>query len=331
MQPIGRSRGEPLDKLYDAVVQFVAMESATTRSYQQLHHDALAALHRICSAVLDCEDAGCERADIIRVLEPVRRIHSRSPFVRRLQSWPRGYPGDFETVEYIHRAENGAPESTIERHCEAYSLNFPIAQQHRNKIRHQANAIVKTLIARRRPRILAMACGGCPDFREVLPHLERSRAELWLNDADPSALEFARKRLATIGARLHFEEGNALQLMRRWARGPAFHLILAGGLFDYLQERHAIFLIANAWKLLSRRGGTFFLTNIAAGNPYRALIEYVGDWFLIERSEPELRDLIERAGVPRDAVSIRLDETRLAWLVEMTKSFGDLPRPRDRY
>jgi len=309
-----------LDRLDDAVSEFVAMEAATTRSYQQLHHDALSALHRICSAVLDCEDAGCGREVIVGVLEPVRRIHSRSPFVRRLQSWPRGYPGDYETVEYIHRAENSAPESTIERHCEAYSLNFPIAQQHRNKIRHQANAIVRTLITRRRPRILALACGGCPDFREVLPQLERSRAEVWLNDADPSALEFAGRRLATIGERLHFEPGNALQLMRRWMRGPEFHLILAGGLFDYLQERQAVFLIANAWKLLSRRGGTFFFTNIAAGNPYRPLIEYVGDWFLIERSKQELLDLIEYAGVPRGAVSIRLDETHLAWLVDITRT-----------
>ena len=308
-----------LDRLDDAVAEFVAMEAATTRSYQQLHHDALSALHRICSAVLDCEDAGCGRDAIVGVLEPVRRIHSRSPFVRRLQSWPRGYPGDYETVEYIHLAENAAPESTIERHCEAYSLNFPNAQQHRNKIRHQSNAIVRTLIARRRPRILAMACGGCPDFREVLPHLERSRAEVWLNDADPSALEFAGRRLATIADRLHFEPGNAVQLMRRWMRGPEFHLILAGGLFDYLHERHAVFLISNAWKLLSRRGGTFFFTNIAAGNPYRPLIEYVGDWFLIERTKQELLDLIDQAGVPRDTISIRLDETHLAWLVEITR------------
>jgi extracellular factor (EF) 3-hydroxypalmitic acid methyl ester biosynthesis protein len=307
-----------LERLDDAVSDFVAIEAATTRSYQQLHHDALSVLHRICSAVLDCEEAGGEREEIVSVLEPVRRIHSRSPFVRRLQSWPRGYPGDYETVEYIHRGENGAPESTIERHCEAYSLNFPIAQQHRNKIRHQSNAIVQTLIERRRPRILAMACGGCPDFREVLPQLERSRAELWLNDADPSALEFASKRMAAIGDRLHFEPGNALQLMRRWMRGPSFHLILAGGLFDYLQERHAVFLIENAWKLLSR-GGTFFFTNIATGNPYRALIEYVGDWFLIERSRQELLDLVEQAGVPRGAVSIRLDESHLAWLVEITR------------
>jgi len=316
----GECSATALDQLDDAVSDFVSIEAASTRSYQQLHHDALSALHRICSAVLDCEEAGCTRDEIVRVLEPVRRIHSRSPFVKRLQSWPRGYPGDYETVEYIHRAENAAPESTIERHCEAYSLNFPIAQQHRNKIRHQSNAIVRALIARRRPRILAIACGGCPDFREVLPQLERSRAEVWLNDADPSALEFAARRLASIGERLHFEPGNVIQLVRRWMRGPAFHLILAGGLFDYLKDNWAVFLIANAWKLLSRRGGTFFFTNIAAGNPYRPLIEYVGDWFLIERSKQELLDLIDRAGVPREAVSIRLDETHLAWLVEITRA-----------
>jgi hypothetical protein len=63
--------GRPLDRLEYVVTQFVAIECATTRSYQQLHHDALSALHCICAAVLDCEDVGCERDDIVGVLEPV--------------------------------------------------------------------------------------------------------------------------------------------------------------------------------------------------------------------------------------------------------------------
>ena len=46
----------------------------------------------------------------------------------------------------------------------------------------------------------------------------------------------------------------------------------------------------------SKRFATF--TNIAAGNPYRCLIEYMGDWFLIERSESDLLRLCSAANVP---------------------------------
>jgi hypothetical protein len=46
---------------------------------------------------------------ILQLVARAREVHARSPFVRRLQSWPRGYPGDFETVEYLLSQEVMAP------------------------------------------------------------------------------------------------------------------------------------------------------------------------------------------------------------------------------
>ena len=57
----------------------------------------------------------------MRVLDPVRQIHPRSDFVRRLQD----YTGNFETVEYPPRRP----------------LTCSIAQQHRNKVQPQAARI----------------------------------------------------------------------------------------------------------------------------------------------------------------------------------------------
>jgi hypothetical protein len=62
-----------------------------------------------------------------------------------------------------------------------------------------------------------------------------------------------------------------------------------------------------------------YLTNIANGNPYRPLIEYFGDWFLIERTEEDIYAYCHRVGIPRRAVSITRDETGLALLIEVTK------------
>lgn len=39
-------------------------------------------------------------------------LHSRSPFISRLQSWPRGYPGDFETIESLVQQINRATPGT---------------------------------------------------------------------------------------------------------------------------------------------------------------------------------------------------------------------------
>ena len=305
-----------LEELEAAAADFVALDQRRWPGYEHLHHAALAAVHAICLAVLRCEESGCTREEIVDVLEPVRAIHSRSPFVARLQRWPRGYPGDFETVEYICRGENCAPDATLEQHCETYSLNFPIAQQHRNKVWHQSRRIADAVLRNDRARILALACGGCPDFRKVLPLLRRTEAELHLNDSDPEALAFAARELAPVVDRCVFIPGNAVKIARRLRGGVPFDLILAGGLFDYLPDRHAGYLLEQTYAQLAP-GGTLFFTNIAEGNPYRPLIEYVGDWFLIERSREMLLELTDAAGIPRDAVLIERDETGLAYLIEI--------------
>ena len=116
---------------------------------------------------------------------------------------------------------------------------------------------------------------------------------------------------------MHLRPGNALKVVRKTAQlGAIFDLVLAGGLFDYLPDRQAAYLIQHACSLL-RRGGTFFFTNIARGNPYRPLIEYFGDWFLIERSEEDVLRLCDEAGVPRGAVEIEREETGLTLLIEI--------------
>lgn len=316
--PDRERRGRALSRLAVEAARFARLETSTLGP-AQLHHAALSALHGICAAILRAEDCGCDRRDIVDLLGPVRAIHARSPFVARLQAWPRGYPGDFETVERICRGENTAPEDAgVAIQCESYALNFPIAQQHRNKVRHQAQQIARAVYANRKARILAIACGGAPDFRELLPLLQRRPVEIHLNDADPAAIAFAQEKLQRIRRKCHWHEGNALALFRRWRRLPPFDLVLAGGLFDYLKKRPATFLLHHAYEQLAE-GGTLFFTNIAEGNPYRALIAYVGDWHLIERSEQQLVALTDAAAIPRTEVSIRREESGLAFLVEVTK------------
>lgn len=303
------------------VDEFCSLERRQFVSAEQLHHAVLAAVHRLCVQVVDCRAAGFTRDEVVDVLAPVREIHARSPFVSRLQQWPRGYPGDFETVEYICRGAEGRESDDIPDHCETYALNLPIAQQHRNKVQHQAARIGAAVLGQDAPRILALACGSCPDFGRVLPLLERTNATIVLNDADSDALAFARKRLASVAGRCVFIPGNALTVARKLGRSETFDLVLAGGLFDYLPEKHASFLVRAVVNLLNP-DGSFFFTNIARGNPYASLIEHLGDWFLIERSKEELLALGRSAGIPAEDVTITRDETGLAFLVDVVRRGG---------
>ena len=274
-------------------------------------------MYQLCADILACERADLSRDEIVQVLDPVRRVHARSPFVARLQQWPRGYPGDFETVDYLVEGQNRA-QDPMARACEAYALTRSIAQQHRNKVQHQAERIVRAMRANPgASRIASIACGSCPDLRSILEELPALAGELWLNDMDAGALAFSRAALEPVAGHCEFRDGDALSAVRRMPRN-AFDLVLAGGLYDYLSERTATILLQMVYRILAP-GGTFFFTNIAAGNPYRPLIEYFGDWSLIERTEEDVYRACENAGFSRSNVKIERDATGLALLVEVSK------------
>jgi hypothetical protein len=301
----------PLRALADLADAFVALDG---RRPAANYHEVMTAVYAICAKLLECEAAGIDRDTLVGVLSEVRAIHARSPFVRRLQEWPRGYAGDFETVRYICAGENLAAPGTVEYECERYALTRAIAQQHRNKVHHQASRILKTLLAKpKRTRILSLACGSCPDFELIASWLPAIAGEIVLNDADEKALEFSCGVLSRIGDRCKAIPGNVLKMARNFEREGPFDLVLAGGLFDYLPERAARFLVNIVRRRLLTSDGVFFFTNIAVGNPYRPLIEYFGNWFLIERTEEDIQALCDDSDV-----SIRREETGLALLIETT-------------
>lgn len=309
-------RPEAGHELSAAVERFLGLERRSGAiSGERLYHDVLSSVHELCASIVDCEGANMTREQIVEILQPVRDVHARSPFVERLQKWPEGYAGDFKTVEYICNACNQAPENSIEYFCEQYALTRAIAQQHRNKVQIQAARILRAMLEKpRESKILSIACGSCPDLRSI-PKLESIAGEIWLNDADRNALDFAQEKLDCVREKLHVVHGRVPRATLKIDQ--QFDLVMAGGLFDYLPESHAIYLIRDITRRLLAPGGTFFFTNIARGNPYRPLIEYFGDWKLIERTEEEIVDYCLRAGVQRDVIRVTREATGLTLIIEI--------------
>ena len=313
---VAQFRPEAGHRLSDAVEHFLELERGSRSiAGERLYHEVLSSVHELCAAIVECEGAKMSRQQIVAILQPVRDVHSRSPFVQRLQQWPEGYAGDFKTVEYICNACNQAPQNSIEYFCEQYALTRAIAQQHRNKVQIQAARILHTMLEKpRESKILSIACGSCPDLRSI-PKLESIAGEIWLNDADRNALDFAQEKLDSVREKLKVVHGSVPRATLKIDQ--QFDLVMAGGLFDYLPEKHAVYLIRDITTRLLAPGGTFFFTNIARGNPYRPLIEYFGDWNLIERTEEEIIDYCMKAGVKREAVRVTREATGLTLIIEI--------------
>jgi len=274
-------------------------------------------MHQFCAVIESCYAAGYSREEILNELQPALEIYGRSPFVRRLQEWPRGYPGDFESIEYLVEQKNRSTPGTVEYYIEHYSLGSLIAQQHRNKIQHQSELICRTLTRSASARILVIAAGSAPDVRQNIGAIASSNATIVLNDIDAEALAYCSEHLGPALARCTLVEGNVLTRINRLANAGPYDLVLCGGLFDYLSDRQISFLIAKARERLIVPDGVLFFTNIATGNPFRSMIEHFGAWFLRERSEQEIRQLVERACGDAVELAVRRDGTGLAHLLEI--------------
>jgi extracellular factor (EF) 3-hydroxypalmitic acid methyl ester biosynthesis protein len=254
------------------------------------------------------------RDEIVSSLEKIKKVCSKSPFTKRVQSWPRGYQGDFETINYIIKSENLAREDSFEYQVEDYFLNSDICKQHKNKVARQAQLIKEVIAVKPCAKIISIGCGTSEDVKKCIDEIKWSDAEITLVDVDHDALSFSLQQLQEIEDRVTLVHGNIYKIMRNLSE--EYDLILIGGVFDYLNDK-TITSILRSLQNNANEGGKVFFSNISKNNPYRTFMEYIGDWTLIERNEGDLNDLIVNAGWPDDSFKITKDETGLTYLVEL--------------
>jgi extracellular factor (EF) 3-hydroxypalmitic acid methyl ester biosynthesis protein len=303
-----------LDSLRHAAAAFVELD--TTPTLDDLPIAVEWALNALCRAIEQCEDAGIDKREILAQLGDARALHARSPFIARAQNWPRGYPGDFETIEYLCAAENRSLPETVPHALEELALRSSIAGQHRNKVAFQAQAILAA--CRRtngRGRILSIGCGGCRDIRSIASTLLATDVEFVLCDIDYEALDFALHALGPLAGRCTYLNATVPRVLRKLVRFGPFDLAIAGGVFDYLPDRWVTLSARSIWQMLLTPKGSLVFTNIKRGNPFRVWLEYLANWELIERDEQDVLARCRESEIPLSSVRIERDLTGLALLV----------------
>jgi hypothetical protein len=310
-------------KLEETVAAFLQLADFDAGDEQAAFHRCAAAVHQLYGAIREAELAGLSTEAIRDIIHPLRRIYAAAPLFRRMQTWPRGYPGDFETIEYVCDGTPSAAPGTLAYFLEYHTLQTVGAQQHRNKIEWQARQILATAWSRDDARILILGCGGSRDLRHCEDLLADRDVRICLNDCEVDALRHSLAHLPRLARRITAVPGDvfsALPVLRRFA---PFDLILAGGLFDYLSDRKLMRLLPRLFGLLSDTGRLCF-TNIVSGNPIRVVMEYLADWPLIERGEDDIARIVDAGGLPAttDVAAIR-DLTGLTHLVTLHRKDGN--------
>ena len=321
----GREAAEGLSQLQAATTALRRWALSPEADAEQAYSHYVCHVHGVMAAIRRCELAGCGTAGIAAASADARLVHRLSPLCERLQDWPRGYPGDFQTVEWLCDAVNRAPVGSPGYAIEAYALRSAAAQQHRNKVEEQAAVVARAIERVDGPvRVLSIGCGGSRDLvalrRLAATPASLHRLQVVLNDGDADAVALSTARLTEMGIAARPLVMNVLTAMRQLMReGAAFDLVLAGGLFDYLDARAATFVVQACRRLLAP-GASLFFTNIATGNPYRPWMDHVAAWSLIHRSENDIRALVVPDPSRPCTLTLRRDVSRLALLATITRA-----------
>jgi hypothetical protein len=225
---------------------------------------------------------------------------------------PYGYAGDFKIIDDMYRND---PQTTgFDRLFDNYSQMSPAA----NAIRNRKQDIVKFLSAALKSRkdkclkIMDLASGPCRDVKEFLEEASPAIGEVEIDcyDQDQNAIDYAKDLLGNWTRFVNFKRENAVRIAfkKDLARAP-YDLIFSLGLFDYLDERIAIRLIAALRRFLSK-DGVLFIANFGEKyqNPSFYFLEWVGEWQLIYRSIDEFKKIFLSAGFAENNLKVRSEQ-----------------------
>ena len=250
-------------------------------------------------------------------------LMQRSESAERWYSKPRGYAGDFLSIDLIYRDRpcgRGVAGAALDR-C---FLDLPAAVAVKNRRSLLAEEIRASLAPMGTARVMSLACGPAAELFDVFAALPgHTRLEATLVDIDEQALAFVADKITTCrldpGA-FQLHHANLIHLASGRARldVPPQDLVYSIGLIDYFSDRWVIALLDHIHGLL-RPGGRVILGNFHPRNPTRALMDHVLDWRLIHRSEEDIDRLYAASRFGRPSTRIRFEAQGINLFAECVK------------
>ncbi|MBU1168515.1 MAG: cyclic nucleotide-binding domain-containing protein [Proteobacteria bacterium] len=219
----------------------------------------------------------------------------RSRFAERSYFKPKGYAGDFMTIEMLYQ-DTPQGDGKIGTLMDAWCLNSPAAQavrKRRDLLAREIETICHDKITSGKTvSIMNLACGPCRELADFIGRCDHSEAiRAICVDIDPDALKYAHTVLSS------FEHKATISLMQenlvKWCMGRVEHdfgpqdIIYSSGLMDYLDDRLFKAMVARCHDQLAP-GGVLMLGNFSPKNPIRMFMDHMLDWKLIHRSETDL-------------------------------------------
>lgn len=304
-------RGEPIYKLHAEVHKLSreqAASPAAISSWCQRAHDHLTKI----SAEAEC---------IALWRELLLPYFVRSPFLKRCREKPRGYAGDYVTIQMMY--ENlPSGGSTFGKAVDAWAMGQPCPKAVRNR-RALVGSFVNRVSGVSRGHPLSIVSLGCGPAAEVFDVLHLNDIRFTLIDFDEDATSYVRAQASSRGVddRLHLMHANVIKMMFRDqgelpANQSAFYSL---GLIDYFKDNLVIRLLDYIYDKLAL-GGLVLLGNFRPGHANEALFQHALDWPLVLRSENELRHLVRQSKFSNSPIVVGTEKEGVQLFIECVKT-----------
>ncbi len=224
------------------------------------------------------------------------RYFMQSELIDRAYTKPRGYSGDYGTMEIIYE-NSPTGDGPLGPFIDEWGLNLLMAQAVRNRRKLLTEAIARVYDQWTGDALMpvaSLASGSAREVFEVFSVRDKPRIRITCTDIDPEVYTYAARIATEVGAveNTVFLQENLLKMI--FGRGktsfPPQQLIYAVGLIDYLRDRELVALLNWAFEHLLP-GGRAIIGQYHASSPDRAFLDHIADWCLYYRTEDEVRTL----------------------------------------
>jgi extracellular factor (EF) 3-hydroxypalmitic acid methyl ester biosynthesis protein len=293
----------------------IAKEKGNSENFQS-------EVSKSCTAMLNALTSHIERESQLAesiggfVLRETFPFFMASHFIDRCFTKPRGYAGDYKTIEFIYD-KKPLGHGRLGPFVDFWSLELKASKAVRER-RHTISSLIyeltKNVNGDNQIPITSLACGPAKEVFDILLKPNAPDVQFTCVDIDPVALESVAEKVNAnkLGQkiRLHKENIVRMALGKGKTRIPPQAMIYSTGLIDYLQDRLVVAMMDWSFDHL-QPGGKLVLGNFNKGNPDKTFMDYIGEWVLIHRSPDDLRELFSRSKFGNRTVTVDQDETSI--------------------
>jgi SAM-dependent methyltransferase len=241
----------------------------------------------------------------------------------RYYSKPRGYAGDYQTLEMIYR--NTPARTGVAQVLDACMLNLAAAKAIRNRRHLLAAEILSSFMAASKEfHVASLGCGPVAEIFDVLDRADdRGRLQVSCIDIDREALTYveARAREQGVADRIRTFHANLIYLAtgKQELDLAQQDLIYSAGLIDSFSDDLAVTLIDWMHDKL-RPGGRVLIANVHPRNPSRGLMDHVLDWRLTHRDEAQMSALFQKSRFAQPCSRVVFEQEGAMLLAECRKT-----------